>query len=259
MAYRAEPEGPSAPPLVLVHGLGMSSQSFLPVLPYLARDFHVFAPDLPGCGDSDKPAEVFGVPQLVDSLVLWLDAVGLEQAIFVGHSLGGQLVCQLAGTYPERVGRAVLVAPTPDPSSPTAWQKALRLAVDGLYEPTSLIVSATRDYLKANPSRMWRTLKYALRSDVERRAATVQAPTLVIRGERDPVVTGPWVRRLASIIPNASVHEIPDGTHGLPAQSPEPLADLILEFSDLPGVPGIETIEPTQPHRAGIGTWERVL
>ncbi|WP_373280991.1 alpha/beta fold hydrolase [Kineosphaera limosa] len=72
--------------VVLVHGLGMSSRAFRALMPRLASDFRLLAPDLPGCGDSERPSAALSVDDLVGVLVGWLDALGVERADFVGHS-----------------------------------------------------------------------------------------------------------------------------------------------------------------------------
>ena len=234
IAYREEAEPRDQPPLVLIHGLGMSSKSFRTLLPHLADGFHVFAPDLPGAGASDKPEEPLSVDALVTAVLGWMDAVHLREAAFVGHSLGGQIVTYLCQRNPERVSRAVLVAATPDPTVAPAWRKALWLLADGLIEPPAFVALATRDYLRANPHRMWGTLKQALRSDVDARARAVQVPTLVVRGSWDLVVREPWSRQLAETIPNGRYLSVPRGSHGLPAQAPAKLAAIIRDFLGAP-------------------------
>lgn len=229
-AHREEAEPPQERPLVLIHGLGMSSRSFEPLLPVLARGYHVLAPDLPGCGETPHHEAVEGIPELVDAVVDWMDAVGLGRVDMVGHSLGGQILLRLAARHPERVRRAVLVACPPDPSAPYAWQKAVRLLVDGVSEPMAVIRYAVVDYVRATPWRMWGTLKKALRSDAEAVARDVRIPTLVVRGEKDPVVTQAWVEKLTDLIPDARLEIIPRGTHGLPGQSPEALGTAIRSF-----------------------------
>ena len=124
----------------------------------------------------------------------------------------------------------MLVAATPDPDVAPAWRKAVWLLVDGMLEPPLFVALATRDYLRANPRRMWGTLKKALRSDVDARARTVRVPTLVVRGAWDLVVRDRWSRALAATLPEGHYVTVPRGSHGLPAQSPAELAAIIREF-----------------------------
>lgn len=230
LAYQEEPDPNRERPLVLVHGLGLSSGSFRRLLPVLVPDFYVIAPDLPGAGGSAQPPTPPGVDALVDTLVVWLDKLGLQRVDLLGHSLGGQVVARLAAEHPDRVNRLVLVSCTPDPSAPHAWQNALRLARDGLIEPFEVITQAAGDYLKATLWMEWHTLKKALRSDTEDTARRIPVPTLVVRGERDPVITQAWAERLTELIPDAQLRIVEGGTHGVPGQAPDRLGEIIREF-----------------------------
>lgn len=230
IAYQEEPDPSREKPLILIAGLGLSSDSFRRLLPLLVPDFYVIAPDLPGAGASAQPKKAPGVDALVDVLVAWLDELGLDRVDFLGHSLGAQVVGRLAARYPERVNRLVLVSCTPDPSAPHAWQNAVRLAKDGLIEPFEVIIQAVGDYLRATLWTEWHTLKKALRSDAEDVARQIPVPTLVVRGERDPVITQAWAERLTELIPDAQLRIVEGGTHGVPGQSPDRLGEVIREF-----------------------------
>ena len=232
LAYR-EARTPPRPsgrgPLVLVHGLGLSSRSFRPVMPYLV-DRHVLAPDLPGCGGSPRPQAALTVEELVTVLCGWLDALGIERADFVGHSLGGQIIARLATAHPRRVQRLVIIASPPDPSAPTVWHKGTRLAKDALREPWPVVRDTIGDFLRAPPILAARTLRQALQADAVGTARAITAPTLVVQGARDPVVTLDWSTQLARLIPGAQLTVVADGTHALPGQSPRELARILLEF-----------------------------
>src|SRR3546814_16872650 len=67
-------------PVVLVHGLGMSSRYMAPTAQRLASDFRVFAPDLPGFGDSGKPDHILSVPELAAALAAWQSVCALSPA-----------------------------------------------------------------------------------------------------------------------------------------------------------------------------------
>lgn len=235
MAYREERVVSPGVPLVLVHGLGMSSRSFEWLMPHLVDDFHVVAVDLPGCGLSEYPPGDLDIAALVTALGDWLDGIDMPTADLVGHSLGGQVVLQLAAQRPDRVRHAVLVAATPDPAF-TAVQKAARLLLDGLREPFAFVRVAVGDYLRAHPGRMWRTLRSALVDDLPRAAQCVDAAVLVVRGTRDPIITQEWADELGHLLPNSTIATIPGGTHGLPAQSPQHLARVLRDFL-LPSAP----------------------
>jgi pimeloyl-ACP methyl ester carboxylesterase len=106
VAYR---QAGSGPVIVLVHGITSNSETWLRVMPYLARRFTVIAPDLLGHGQSAKPKGDYSLGAYASGLRDLLVALGHDRATFVGHSLGGGIAMQLAYQFPERCQRLVLV------------------------------------------------------------------------------------------------------------------------------------------------------
>lgn len=106
-AYRISGAGPA---LLLLHGIGDSSESWLPVFDALARHHTVIAPDLLGHGASDKPRADYAVAAYANGMRDLLDVLGVDRATIVGHSLGGGVAAQIAYQFPERCARLVLVA-----------------------------------------------------------------------------------------------------------------------------------------------------
>lgn len=97
-------EGPdTGPPLLLLHGVGRSWQDFVPVIPGLAKNHHIFALDFRGHGRSDHVASGYDVPQYSEDIVHFLrDRIKLPAAIF-GHSLGGSVAMWIAAYHPSLV------------------------------------------------------------------------------------------------------------------------------------------------------------
>lgn len=87
----------SGEPLVLIHGLGSRWQAFEPVMEELARDFEVWAVDMPGFGAS-PPADppIRSISDLTDRLEAWLDVHGLDRPHVAGNSTGGGVALELA-------------------------------------------------------------------------------------------------------------------------------------------------------------------
>src|SRR5690348_18062380 len=79
---------PQSPSLVLVHGYVGSSRYMLPALDALAPHCRSYAPDLPGWGESTKPAHALGVSELADVLAAWLEAMNIDSPILLGNSFG---------------------------------------------------------------------------------------------------------------------------------------------------------------------------
>jgi pimeloyl-ACP methyl ester carboxylesterase len=97
-------------PLLLVHGLGGSRDTWHHMLDDLAVTHTVIAPDLPGHGESDAPAGDYSLGALAAALRDVLVSLGLPSATIVGHSLGGGVALQFGYQFPERTDRLVLVS-----------------------------------------------------------------------------------------------------------------------------------------------------
>lgn len=106
-------EAGEGPPVVVLHGLGATNASMLPLLIELARDHHLFVPDLPGFGDSAKPIRSYDADFFARWLIDLLDELNIEKAHLVGNSLGGRVAIESALLAPDRVDRLVLLAPSP--------------------------------------------------------------------------------------------------------------------------------------------------
>ena len=103
--------GDSGRDLLLVHGAGSSRKTWEGVMPALSGDNRLFAPDLMGFGDAPRYDLVHTPEYLSEHLVGFMDAVGVERAALVGHSLGGAVCLEVAIRHPERVSALVLEAP----------------------------------------------------------------------------------------------------------------------------------------------------
>ena len=106
-AYRMCGSGPA---LLLLHGIGDSSASWVPLMRPLAEHYTVIAPDLLGHGESGKPRADYSVAAYANGMRDLLDVLGFDQATVVGHSLGGGVAAQLTYQHPTRVQRLVLVS-----------------------------------------------------------------------------------------------------------------------------------------------------
>ena len=104
--------GGSGPPLVLLHGFGANKDHWTLIAPFLTRHFQVFAPDLPGFGDSERKNEArYGVAEQLQRIDEFADALGLDRFHLGGNSMGGYLSLMFAHANPERVESLWLLAP----------------------------------------------------------------------------------------------------------------------------------------------------
>jgi pimeloyl-ACP methyl ester carboxylesterase len=162
-SFAAGTTPPTSADIVLVHGLAVSNRYWRPVMRRLGTEYHVLAPDLPGVGRSTDPRHQLTVSDVVDGLVAWMDVVGVEKPVLVGHSLGCELVAILAARHPERVAALVLVSPGGHTVHRPLWQQAIRLLADGLRERPSMVFIAATDYVRVGTRTMLRTIGEARR------------------------------------------------------------------------------------------------
>lgn len=117
---------------VLVHGLGGSLASWEPIWPLLVERGRVLTPDLAGFGRTEAPAGRSAVGDNVDLLAAYLRAVGAENVVLVGNSMGGMISAMLAHRNPELVARLVLIDPVL-PLHPSDRPHPMVLVTFGLY------------------------------------------------------------------------------------------------------------------------------
>lgn len=226
----AQPPDNGRLPVVLVHGLVISSRYMEPLAGALGGDFRVLAPDLPGFGESDKPHHILDVDELADALALWLEASGIARAAFIGNSFGCQVLAALAVRHPAVVDRLVLQGPTVDPQARNLFVQFWRDIINGRREPVPMGPLARIDYAKAGLRRALLTMRVLIRDRIEERLPRIAAPTLVLHGSRDPVSPQAWAEEATRLLPHGRLVVVEGGTHTLNYTYPEKFAAAILPF-----------------------------
>jgi pimeloyl-ACP methyl ester carboxylesterase len=112
LAYRVTGAA-TAPAMVVLHALGLGGSSWDETAGAFADSYRIYAPDLRGHGDSDRPA-AYSFELMRDDVLAFLDALGLDRVVLVGHSMGGSVAFLLVEEHPERVDRLV-IEDTPPP------------------------------------------------------------------------------------------------------------------------------------------------
>jgi 2-hydroxy-6-oxonona-2,4-dienedioate hydrolase len=217
-------------PVVLIHGLSVSSRYLLPTAARLAADRRVYVPDLPGFGGSKQPPKALTIHDLADTLAAWMRAMHLQQAALLGHSFGCQILAELALRHSACLAQAIFVAPTIEPQARTVLRQIARLLLDACREPPALLPLVLYDYLRAGVGRTVRTLQYALQDPIERKLPQVRVPSLVIRGAYDPIVTPEWAEAVACLLPRGRLVVIPGAAHAVPYSAPVELGQVIEAF-----------------------------
>ncbi|MBL7552345.1 alpha/beta fold hydrolase [Frankia sp. AgB1.9] len=252
-------------PVLLIHGIGDSSATWLPVLPGLARRHTVIAPDLLGHGLSDKPRADYSVGGFACGMRDLLTVLGIERATVVGHSLGGGVAMQFAYQFPERCERLVLVGtggvgPQVSPllrlaASPGGEAllsllrlPAARLAGHGVISALGLLgtdlgrdsdeVARVFGGLATGQSRaaFLRTLRSAV--DARGQAITMLdrcylaqgMPTLIMWGGRDAVIPVEHARIAHEAMPGSRLEIFPDAGHFPHHTDPDRFQAVLADF-----------------------------
>ncbi|MFT2706345.1 alpha/beta fold hydrolase [Clavibacter zhangzhiyongii] len=219
------------PSFVLVHGIGVSSRYFHPLAALLAEHGDVHAVDLPGYGESPR---VRRDVTLADHAAVVAEVVrmhGLVDPVIVGHSMGAQIVAQLAVDQPGIADRIVLIGPTLDPRKRGVVRAGLALGRDTLREPLMSNAVVLGDYfLRCGIPYYLRQLPHLIVDRIEDRAGRIRARTLVVVGHRDAVVDRSFAEDLAALIPRGSVH-VARGPHVVMFTDPEGVARAIVEHA----------------------------
>lgn len=220
--------GPDADAIVHVHGFGISGTYLEPTAALLAPRHNSYVPDLPGMGRSMRPERQLDLPGLAKAIVSYCDAVGVEQATFVGNSLGCPIIVELATTFPQRVARTVMVSPAGGPNNQPLPRALRQMALDGLREPPSMVPIAVRDYMRFGVLQGLSLFKSMNAYPTLERLASLTMPTLVIAGVRDPLVSIDRAH-VFSGLPHVQAVKVP-GAHALNFSAPELIAELIEAF-----------------------------
>lgn len=217
------------PPVVCVHGAGISSRESLPFVAQMRRE--TWAVDLPGFGRSGSlpaPASVRGYQ---DALAQFLERTTGTKTHLVGWSLGAQVAVSFAAAVADRVASLVLVGPTVDPRARSFAQQFGRWFRNSPYEPPSLMPQVLRDYRDAGWRHVTRAFRAALADSIEAALPQVQAPTLVLRGEHDRMVPQAWAEEATRLLPDGRLLVWPATGHMIPFAAPEEFAGTVEQFT----------------------------
>lgn len=210
--------------IVLVHGIGMGRKVFADLSRRLEDDALVVAVDLPGYGDAPEPARTPAIERVADLVAAYLRHLGRGPVILLGHSMGTQVVTEVAVRHPETVARLVLVAPTVDRHHRTALTQLWRLGRDLFGESGKVLLLGAREYVRAGPH-LRRKMKAMLVHRPEHSYPRIAAPTLVIRGEFDVVVPQEWTDEVVAAIPDATAFVVEGHHHETLIRTAKPAAD----------------------------------
>jgi pimeloyl-ACP methyl ester carboxylesterase len=264
VCFRMAGEGPV---LVLVHGITGSSAHWAPVMPLLAERFTVIAPDLLGHGESAKPRGDYSLGAYATGIRDLLIALDYPTATVVGHSLGGGVAMQFAYQFPERSDRLVLVSsgglgeevhlllraaalPGSELVLPVLAARRVRgvvAALAGLLDRLHLHpghdlaeIAAGIGSLADSDARQafLHTLRAVIDPTGQRVSATDRLhlaeamPSLVMWGERDPIIPVAHARSAHKAMPGSRLELLEGAGHFPQLDDPIRVSRLLTDFMD---------------------------
>jgi pimeloyl-ACP methyl ester carboxylesterase len=222
---------PAGPAVVLIHGYTDNARDWVPMLPYLSKRFRLILVDLRGHGKSSKPECCYTRVDFAYDIKLLLDALSIQKADIVGHSLGSIVAQTFAEFWPEHTNRVVLIASTggrpPGSTAPPQFDFAAEIRkLKEPIDPDSPFMIAWWDsptpvdpeFIRrqrrdsaAIPLKVWlAVLDQGLSSgtayaDLQSTLPRLRAPTLLIWGSKDPIMEEPVRKTLIDALPAARV------------------------------------------------------
>jgi pimeloyl-ACP methyl ester carboxylesterase len=254
--------GGSGPPLVFLHGIGMDAAtvSWRHALPELAADRTVYAPDLPGHGQSDKPDREYTTAYYLETVAAFLDALDVEApalaglsmggALALGHTLDGGTVERLilvdsyglgADAYWRTAASGILQTPL---FGTILWQgvssskPAIRTGLRSMAatEPDRELVddvAAVLDRETVRAMRSWQRHEFqssGFRTDYSGRLGEVSVPTLLVHGDEDPLLPPSWSRRAAATLSDSELEIVENCGHSPPREQPAAFNSAVRSF-----------------------------
>ncbi|MEM8951044.1 MAG: alpha/beta hydrolase [Pseudomonadota bacterium] len=231
--------GDEGMPLVFLHGIGGDAESWRPQLDGFSKDYRAIAWDMPGYGDSAPLAEMT-FPALVDTVSVLFDRLSVNQAHLVGHSLGGMIAQAFALAHPERLKSLTLAATSAafgkraGGEIDTDWRdnfieqrlgpldrgasmaelapKLVKNIIGDELDPKGLEQAILS--MASVPEAGYRAaIKCLAGFEQEEALGDIRTPTLLIAGEKDPVVPPKVMRRMADAMPDARLSVLEGSGH----------------------------------------------
>jgi pimeloyl-ACP methyl ester carboxylesterase len=255
----------SGEPLILLHGMGGHAEAYLKNIMPIASRFHVYAIDMVGHGFTDKPAIGYAVPDFVNHVANFIDAIGAGKVHLQGESLGGWVAALMGIDHPEKVRSVILntnaglqLTEKPPEVEANAVERLRNLTKEAAAVPTRESVQRRLDWLFLNPKKSVTEelveIRYRIYSQPEtqkvmptiienmtgpsrqpymltrERLSKIKAPTMIVWTRHNP--TTPWqVGQMAhEIIKGSTFHVMEDCGHWPQWEQPEEFNKHMLDF-----------------------------
>lgn len=235
--------------VLLIHGLGSSTEDWQPQVDALSKQFRVVTYDVRGHGKTGKPRGAYSVPQFAEDAAALIQQLKLGPVHVVGLSMGGMIGFQLAVDHPELVRSLVIVNSGPEMVLRTwkerlaIFQRRMIVRLMGMRSWGSvlagrLLPASEHAPLRAEFVERWarndkaaylRALSALVGWTVTARLPAITCPVLVVSADQDytPI---PWKERYTAMMPNARLAIVANTRHMMPIERPGAFHDVLIPF-----------------------------
>jgi pimeloyl-ACP methyl ester carboxylesterase len=249
-------------PLLMIHGWGVTKESFIPLAGYLTNKYRVIAVDLPGYGDSEPLGEIHTIDNLVSFIKFFVEKLRIKRFSFLGSSMGGALALSYVIKYPAHVNKLFLQAPfvsykeLPILSRVSVFRYVFKLTMksgwgQGLFfkvfklcrrwlilprikarvsvdqwKEIDILAGQIFDKFNQHSSKLAarELLVSALDLDLTSKLRSVDQPILIAWGSEDVILNVKWGKKLNKVMKNSYLVEFDGATHFLIVEKPRELA-----------------------------------
>lgn len=250
-------EAGSGDPLIFLHGTGGHAETYTRNIAAHSEHFHVYAIDMLGHGFTDKPNKPHTIPDYVDHLLAFMDAIGARKVRLSGESLGGWVACWAASSHPERFRRLLLNTAGGRTANAEVLGKLKTLTLNAVKSATRESVRQRLEWLMENPASVTEELveiRYRIYSqpefrtnidnivvilDLETRLKNlltdemlnrIKAPTLVLWTTHDPMATVEVGEKMHKAIPGSRFVVMEECGHWPQYEKPDEFNSISIDF-----------------------------
>ncbi len=235
--------------LILLHGLGGYAERWSNLMPHLDKKYHIFAPDIIGYGQSDKPSVDYTPEFFIKFVFDFIEALGIKKTLIVGTSLGGQITAECAATQNSAIEKIILISPAGIMKKSTPTLDAYTMAAlypnkDSVKNAYQMMVGPgmqvseisierfVNNMLRPNAKMVFLSTLLGLKNspDIFDKLEKINIPTLVIWGKDDKLIPFEYSQQFVSFIKNCEFMPMEGCGHSPYVEDPERLADIIIKF-----------------------------
>lgn len=228
--------------LFYLHGAGSNGHFGHKLVTGLSAAHSPLSLDFPGHGRSSGTESLRSVAAYSDYVYLFWQALGVRQAVLIGHSMGGAVALDLALRHADMVAGLVLVSTAPKFAVPEellhTWRQVMMgrsgqpFTKDGVSPstPMNIVQEGWMEQIKTDPRVRYFDILACQQFDVTARLGEIRVPTLILVGQDDKITPLAQSEQLRAGIPSAALTVVPEAGHWLPLEKPQEACDAICAF-----------------------------